>query len=124
MTICNQCKKRKIKENKRRCKICLSKNQITQNKFHEKLRLDIISHYNNGCCARCGENDIDVLTIDHVNNDGKHERDIIGSTYAFYSWLKKHNYPQERYQILCRNCNWKKHIQGVFKKTRSQYLPK
>lgn len=56
------------------------------------------------------------LTIDHVNNDGNVQRksDKTGGT-NFYR-LTAHkildgNAPNDL-QILCRNCNWGKHVNG------------
>jgi hypothetical protein len=60
-----------------------------------------------GChCCWCGEQDMIVLTIDHINNDGDIHRRKINSVWI-YSWLKKHNYPKG-FQILCFNCNYAK----------------
>ena len=66
-----------------------------------------------GTCRQCGQGDIDVLTVDHIENDGfKHrkqlgKRDLCGD--HFYRWLVKNDYPPG-YQVLCMNCNMKKEI--------------
>jgi hypothetical protein len=64
-----------------------------------------------GTCRWCGQGDIDVLTIDHINNDGaehrKTRRAMTGN--AMYSWLIKNDYP-EGFQVLCFNCNVKKEL--------------
>ena len=81
------------------------------------LKLDALSHYSGNffgsieCCDPFGIHDkpitdIDVLTIDHINNDGNKHRKEIGSG-PIYSWLKAHNYP-EGFQTLCMNCQFKK----------------
>jgi hypothetical protein len=70
-----------------------------------KLKIDTMNHYG-GCCDCCGVNDIDVLSIDHPNNDGaKHRKHLrINAGAAFYWWLKRSGYPNG-YRVLCFNCN-------------------
>jgi hypothetical protein len=61
-------------------------------------------------CSICGYDDIDCLDIDHKNNDGRQQIRInknIGKCPYFY--LQKDNYPED-FDVLCRNCNWKKHL--------------
>lgn len=64
-------------------------------------------------CNKCGFDDVDALTIDHINNNGNDERKNIYkcSGTGFFRWLTRNNYP-DGYQVLCRNCNWIKHING------------
>lgn len=52
-------------------------NRAGARKRHEDLKVEIITHYG-GKCQRCGEDDIDVLTIDHVNQDGSSHRAELG----------------------------------------------
>ena len=73
-----------------------------------KLRKEVIEHYGNKC-VRCGINDIRILNIDHIKNNGNQHRQEIGA-YYFPKWLKKNNYP-DGYQVLCLNCNWLKHLE-------------
>lgn len=79
----------------------------------KKLKLLVLSQYSGGSptCVRCGITDIDVLCIDHINNNGNVQRakDNTGLGQNFYKWLKRNNYP-EGYQVLCWNCNIKKRI--------------
>jgi len=76
------------------------------------LKKEAIMAYG-GKCACCGEACLAFLEIDHIDNDGKKDREKHGSGKAFYEWLKKNNYPKGRYQVLCRNCNWVKHAYGT-----------
>lgn len=68
-------------------------------------RYNTIFHYTNGlmCCADCGQDIFELLTIDHINGGGGKHRKEIGSR-NFYVWLRKNNFPQG-YQVLCYNCN-------------------
>lgn len=65
-------------------------------------------------CRECGQNDLDVLVLDHKNDDGASHRKILkmasrGNTSGggVYFILRKHKYP-DGLQILCANCNMKK----------------
>ena len=86
------------------------------NKSNYKLKINVINEYG-GICKDCGEDNLYFLCIDHVFNDGAEERKKIGSdTHKLYRKLRKENYPTNRYQLLCYNCNWKKEL-NLRKKT-------
>ena len=77
--------------------------------FHHLDKVKVLSHYSNPpitpICNNCGEQDIDVLCLDHIGGGGtKHTRSI-GMT--LYTWILQNNYP-EGFQVLCANCNSKK----------------
>lgn len=76
-----------------------------------KLRMEVLNAYSNGKpkCKCCGEKEIKFLAIDHINNDGNKERKKLKFWgYKFYLWLKRNNFPQNGYQVLCHNCNMAK----------------
>lgn len=85
-----------------------------QNNQARKLR--VLGTYSQGGipqCARCREMDGDVLTIDHINNDGgQHRRTLRRYGMNFYRWLERNNYP-DGYQTLCFNCNMKKRMEKM-----------
>ena len=60
-------------------------------------------------CVCCGEDNLDFLTIDHVNGDGaadRRDRKHQGGGATFYAWLKARGFPDKNlYQVLCFNCN-------------------
>lgn len=68
------------------------------------LKAELIAAYG-GCCACCGENAPQFLTIDHVNRDGKQHRKALGGR-GVYTDLKKRGWPAEGFRLLCMNCNW------------------
>ena len=75
-------------------------------------RLKVLSYYSNPqgipICNRCGEQDLDVLCIDHINGGGNRSKgEIRRKGTGLYSWLVVHNYP-EGLQVLCANCNQRK----------------
>lgn len=77
--------------------------------LRHKLRLEFIKEYGNQC-KYCGESGPIVLTIDHIFNDGSLERRdrYNRSGSKFYQYLKTNNWPKDRYQLLCHNCNYRK----------------
>lgn len=91
------------------------------NEFKEKRRIAsaiqatmlkevAINMYSNGdaSCKWCGMADMDVLCLDHIaDGGGKHRKTMRSTTYA---WLKRNDYPVGLFQVLCMNCNWKKHV--------------
>lgn len=81
---------------------------------HHLDKIRAVQHYSNPIgvtvCNNCGEQDIDVLSLDHIEGTGgvhRREINIVGS--RFYHWLGEHDYP-EGLQVLCWNCNRKKEM--------------
>jgi len=101
-------------------KSALARYYKNQTKILEKYRaekIEVLGHYSKGTpkCNNCPFNDLDCLDIDHLNNDGARARREGGfGGRRLRAWLKKNNYPKG-YQVLCRNCNWKKHILSIKK---------
>ena len=88
---------------------------------HIKNKKIVFEYYGNKCEC-CGEDDFDLLTIDHKNGNGnKHRKDnkISGST-NMYNWLIKNNFPKE-FQTLCRNCNCGKSHYGVCPHNKKEF---
>jgi hypothetical protein len=75
-----------------------------------KIKTQVMTHYGDGksACVKCGYNNLEALTLDHINNDG-HASKIKSGTF-FYSRLIKSGLPSGL-QTLCFNCNMKKEIQ-------------
>jgi hypothetical protein len=56
-------------------------------------------------CKKCSEDDVRILTLDHVNGGGgKHRSTCRENGTNVYDDLIKNNFP-EGFQILCPNCN-------------------
>lgn len=70
------------------------------------LRLKVINGYG-GRCEKCGEINPYFLTIDHIFNDGNIERKQINHQ-TLWRKLVNLNYPKNKYQLLCFNCNCSK----------------
>lgn len=60
-----------------------------------------------GHCARCGEDNLLFLTVDHVEGGGGNDRRLGRAGSSMYQWLIGNDYPPG-FQVLCWNCNWKK----------------
>jgi len=90
-----------------------NKNVLTDRRFLVKLR--VLANYSLGqmCCACCGEQQIEFLSIDHIQGGGGAERKMIGGGNCIYASLNRRNMPgPERYQVLCHNCNQAKGSHG------------
>jgi 5-methylcytosine-specific restriction endonuclease McrA len=61
-----------------------------------------------GACP-CGVDDVDVLCVDHVNDDGQKERKSGVSGITIYRRIIRGE-NDGRYQLLCFNCNLRKSI--------------
>lgn len=83
-----------------------------QKRYRWRVKVETLTHYaidSKPKCIVCGESDIQVLTIDHINGEGSSHRKRLNrhGGWEFYVWLRKQGYPVG-YQVLCMNCNWKK----------------
>ena len=90
------------------------------------LKKVVLTFYGGGklACIKCGEADIDCLSLDHVNNDAHHRTSNhhVGG-HALYRSLINRSYPKG-YQTLCMNCNFKKSLEHLRKNGRSKNIVK
>jgi len=75
-------------------------------------RLKVLQHYGKDGKIQCSWpdceiSDPDMLTIDHVHDDGALHRKEIGGGAQFHCWAIRNQFP-EGYQTLCWNHQWKK----------------
>lgn len=87
--------------------------------YQKRLKLDIIKAYG-GKCECCGEDKYEFLTIHHLFDDGKLHRREVGSVY---SWIRQNDYPRDRFQLLCVNCNMAKQWYGYCPHERKRACP-
>ena len=103
---CNQKKKRKYKiydwNNSKQKERAKSRARVMQR------RLTCLWHYSRTVphCKKCGLLNIRYLHLDHINNDGNHERKKYGRE-SFYGYLIRNNFPSDL-QVLCRDCHLRK----------------
>jgi hypothetical protein len=86
----------------------------TQLKYqHLQLRIQAFEKYG-GCkctCPRCGETDLEFLSLDHINLDGgAHRREVSPGRkdwggHHLFRLLRRQGWPPG-YQVLCMNCNF------------------
>jgi len=93
----------------------IDKKSMSKNKYLNNIRIsnqllkkEVFTYYCGGIphcmCQKCVVNDINMLTIGHIKNDGAEHRKKIRGGIATYHWLKKNGYPKD-YQVECFNCN-------------------
>mgnify|MGYP001599221854 CR=1 FL=1 len=90
------------------------KHHDSVHKARVKVRVEMIVAYG-GKCNHCAISDIEVLDIDHIDNSGASDRKNNLHGYNLYRKLKKEGFPKENFQLLCKNCNWKKHLANIKK---------
>jgi len=72
---------------------------------YRALRAEVIAALGS-CCRCCGESEPIFLELDHIRNDGaSHRREIGRGAYTTYTHVKAAGFPQDRFQLLCANCN-------------------
>ncbi len=88
--------------------VLLPQMRIRGKRLREDYKREAFTKYSNGkiMCKICHIEEIEFLTLDHINNEGaKHRKKIKNG--SIYKWLKKHDYPPIC-QVLCMNCNYAK----------------
>lgn len=91
---------------KARCAVCRERGS----KYAKLQRAEMITAYG-GVCRCCGENEPTFLALDHVFDDGAEDRrNNTRGGNAFIAKLKKQGWPQDRFQLLCHNCNFAKRM--------------
>lgn len=94
--------------------------QQVRAKYARSIKVECLDSYG-GCECSCGEKDLEVLTLDHVNDDGaEHRRETNTRGNNFYHMLRKNGFPKEPpLQVMCLNCQiHKRNKKYVQKSTR------
>lgn len=83
------------------------KNSLRRDKA---VKYEVLSYYSQGTprCAVCGELDIIVLCLDHIDGSGAEQRkqNRVTGIHLYYR-LRKNGFPKG-FQVLCANCNVRK----------------
>jgi len=76
-------------------------------KYKVAIKLECLIHYSSiiPSCACCHLEDVETLSIDHIDGGGRKHREETGFGNQFYQWLRKNDFP-EGYRVLCLNCNF------------------
>jgi len=83
------------------CGECFSKREGNR---RAALRADVFLAYG-GRCVCCEEYRQEFLTIDHIEGYEFRLGEPRGG-YQLYAWLRRHEYPKEKFRLLCFNCNF------------------
>jgi len=87
-----------------------------------RLKREVIGIYG-GKCECCGEDMIEFLTIDHINNDGAKHRARVGKGRGIYKDIKCQGFPEGKYRVLCFNCNIARGFYGYCPHQPEDYNP-
>jgi hypothetical protein len=93
------------------------KNKAEEAHHRLVLKVEVLSHYGKGghlrCCwVGCNITDVDMLTIDHVDNDGNKNKCPGGlrrGGNGLHRYLKSNDFPPG-HQTLCANHQLKKEL--------------
>jgi hypothetical protein len=100
---------------KNRPKRTRKRDRTIEYKWRATLKREILSFYGKECLLRCcwsdcNISDPDMLTLDHINNDGaKHRKETNMKGARLYKYLKDNEFPSG-YQTLCMNHQFKKQL--------------
>ena len=93
--------------------------KMIKQSYRLRLKYKVLTHYSveeTPMCARCGQDDVDMLNLDHINDDGAEDRKKMsiagrgaGQGTRSYEAYSASGYP-EGLQVLCASCNLKKEI--------------
>lgn len=89
----------------------LAYNRKWSTDYRSRLRAEMITAYGSKCKC-CGERESLFLQLDHVENDGHLDRKVHRTSNKLFAHLKRNGWPQDRYQLLCANCNFGKLLNG------------
>jgi hypothetical protein len=115
---CRDCKNARRKRNRDRKLAAYKENERARaRRFSASIRKETLAAYGN-CCACCGEDTPEFLTLDHIKNDGADHRRLLGGrshcpSTQMYRWLKAAGFPRDNFQLLCYNCNCAKGKYGA-----------
>lgn len=71
--------------------------------YKDNCKMRVFSYYGNKCVC-CGEDDINCLEMDHINNNGHEQRKSTPTSKCIFDWLCINNFPKD-FQVLCACCN-------------------
>ena len=124
-SMCKQCMKERVRtvdneRSKENYKINAYKIRADSHRRIDALKLEVLSHYGPnctlGCCWEgCTVIDVDMLSLDHVNNDGAEHRRTVGKNKTgekMYRLVKTEGFPNG-FQTLCMNHQTKKKLENA-----------
>jgi hypothetical protein len=113
--LCFNCNQKAWRKHKQRS-LSESASAYRNREYKKRRKRIVFNAYGGTACALCGETDIDVLSLDHINGKGnEHVAALWEAGYrsgcALYRWSQKNNYPPG-FRVLCLNCNCSRESKG------------
>lgn len=111
--LCTHCEDKAIR-NKTLCKACNIKQAEDTRRSYQKIKAIVLSYYGKDgklqCnWPECSITDIDMLSLDHINDNGAEERRKTKCKGCSYRRVLKSGLPSG-FQTLCFNHQWKKQM--------------
>lgn len=105
----NKTPKRKKWQKEYRVK-SIEKIRKNNDKYNHSLRKQVIDCFG-GKCKKCGFGDKRALQIDHINGGGYQEIKNLSAKQRYKLVLESVSRKENKYQLLCANCNWIKRFE-------------
>lgn len=111
--LCRACYRREYKKTHRKQTLESGRAYYRRNKpafqaklqlARQRLRVAMIRALG-GKCACCGETEVKFLCLDHIKSGGRREYENKGGPIAVWRRAIREGLPQDKYRILCWNCN-------------------
>jgi hypothetical protein len=109
-------------EQRQRCERCIRRARAYNRARAAQIRQRVLALYGD-LCRCCRVNIRAFLTLDHIHDDGRRERMKIRTSQALYKRILDGKAPQNRYQLLCYNCNLAKAHYGRCPHTALRSVP-
>jgi len=100
-TLCANCNVKEHLSNKR-LSLSMSKEAIRSRAGTAKTKQQVMAKLG-GVCTECGKDDIDILTVHHVNNNGAEHRRTLNSGRYYVALLKADKW--DDLECRCFSCN-------------------
>lgn len=90
----------------KKCQKCTIIASVHSKKITQRAKIHAMNAYGGCQCACCGETNLPMLSLDHINQDGAEDRRRNASlgNRCQYKILKSLGYPPG-FRVLCYNCN-------------------
>ena len=105
---CNQIKRHINNEYRKPSILKISQNN---NERFRMLRLQLFNIIGMNC-IRCGYSKIEALQLDHINSDGREDRNRFSATKFLKYYISNPQEARNKLQTLCANCNYLKRYEN------------
>lgn len=85
--------------------------RLTSKERYSRNRTEVFEILGNKC-SKCGFSDKRALQIDHINGDAIADKKIRNKNCYHAKVIESLKNKENKYQILCANCNWIKRVEN------------